>query len=273
MSSSPVSLDNTQRLLEIMRTLRDPDNGCRWDRKQTMSSLLRYTIEEAYEVADAVERGDIDDIHDELGDLLFQVVFYAQIASEQHAFDFDDVAGRIADKLVRRHPHLFSDAPHDLSEDALAEQWQAIKAQEKRQKKTDPRSTKSIFDDIHRGLPALSRAVELQKACAQVGFDWPNVMPVLDKVEEELLELKQEITAEQPAMDSVQEEFGDLLFAAINVARHLNIDAETALRQANLKFEKRFRSIEQHTAAQGLSVDQHSLSQLEALWQRVKSES
>jgi ATP diphosphatase len=267
-----------------MTQLRDKESGCPWDVKQTMESLTRYTIEEAYEVADAIASGDMGDIKDELGDLLFQVVFYAQIANEQDAFSFDDVAQSISDKLVRRHPHVFGDTNSGdaLSDASLNAQWEAIKAQEKRDKKA---TSNSILDNVPSGMPALMHAQKLQKACAKVGFDWPEVMPVLDKVREEVDEIAQEIDIASKSEsseaggtlphnhDAIEEEIGDALFAMVNLSRHLNVDADTALRKASHKFAARFKGVEQLAREQGTELDTMSLEEMETLWQTIKRNS
>lgn len=284
LKENKLKLSQTQRLLAIMTQLRDKKSGCPWDVKQTMESLTRYTIEEAYEVADAIARGDMGDIKDELGDLLFQVVFYAQIANEQDAFSFDDVAQSISDKLVRRHPHVFGDTNSGdaLSDASLNAQWEAIKAQEKRAKKA---TSNSILDNVPSGMPALMHAQKLQKVCAKVGFDWPEVMPVLDKVREEVDEIAQEIdiaskseSAEAggtlpPNHNAIEEEIGDALFAMVNLSRHLNVDADTALRKASHKFAARFKGVEQLAREQGTELDTMSLEEMETLWQTIKRNS
>ena len=281
---SKLKLSETQRLLAIMTQLRDKESGCPWDVKQTMESLTRYTIEEAYEVADAIASGDMGDIKDELGDLLFQVVFYAQIAKEQDAFTFDDVAQSISDKLVRRHPHVFggTNSGDALSDASLNAQWEAIKAQEKRVKKA---TSNSILDDVPTGMPALMHAQKLQKACAKVGFDWPEVMPVLDKVREEVDEIAQEIhiASESESSegggtlplnhDAIEEEIGDALFAMVNLSRHLKVDADTALRKASHKFAARFKDVEQLAREQGAELNSMSLEEMETLWQTIKRNS
>jgi len=284
LKENKLKLSETQRLLAIMTQLRDKKSGCPWDVKQTMESLTRYTIEEAYEVADAIARGDMGDIKDELGDLLFQVVFYAQIANEQGAFSFDDVAQSIGDKLVRRHPHVFggTNSGDTLSDASLNAQWEAIKAQEKRAKKA---LSNSVLDNVPSGMPALMHAQKLQKACAKVGFDWPEVMPVLDKVREEVDEIAQEIdiaskshSAESSDTlplnhDAIEEEIGDALFAMVNLSRHLNVDADTALRKASHKFAARFKGVEQLAREQGTELDTMSLEEMETLWQTIKRNS
>ena len=311
-NANKAKLSEMQRLLKIMAQLRDPQSGCPWDVKQTMESLTRYTIEEAYEVADAIANGDMHDIKDELGDLLFQVVFYAQIASESRAFSFDDVAKSISDKLVRRHPHVFANAlasegvsdtnenvtveRTQLSDIALNAQWDAIKAQEKQLKKQrlkqDSEATEnSILDNVPKGMPALMYAQKLQKACAKVGFDWSDAAPVIDKVREEVEEIQQELDFKQRAQgalktgvvplnsgvpdnqQAIEEEIGDALFAMVNLARHCKVDADTALRNASNKFANRFKGVERLAAEQGDKLDALTLDEMEALWQQVKQSS
>ena len=311
-NANKAKLSEMQRLLEIMEQLRDPQSGCPWDVKQTMESLTRYTIEEAYEVADAIANGDMHDIKDELGDLLFQVVFYAQIASESRAFSFDDVAKSISDKLVRRHPHVFANALASegvgdtnenvkvertlLSDSALNAQWDAIKAQEKQLKKQRLKQDNeaienSILDNVPKGMPALMYAQKLQKACAKVGFDWPDAAPVIDKVREEVEEIQQELDFKQRAQgalktgvvplnsgvpdnqQAIEEEIGDALFAMVNLARHCKVDADTALRNASNKFANRFKGVERLAAEQGEKLDTLTLDEMEALWQQVKQSS
>jgi len=283
---SKLMLTETQRLLAIMAQLRDKDSGCPWDVEQTMESLTRYTIEEAYEVADAIANGDMGEIKDELGDLLFQVVFYAQIASEQSEFNFDDVARGISDKLVRRHPHVFGDGDNNLgskvqklSHESLNAQWDAIKAQEKLAKQQSQSSTPvhekenaniSILDNVPSGMPALMHAQKLQKACAKVGFDWPEVTPVLEKVREEVDEIAQEVGIENNH-GAIEEEIGDALFAMVNLSRHLNVDADTALRKASHKFASRFKGVEQLAHTKGNDLNSLTLDEMEALWQQVKA--
>lgn len=264
------SLSGLNRLLSIMESLRDKENGCPWDQEQTMQSLTRFTIEEAYEVVDAIAKGNSDDIRDELGDLLFQIVFYAHIAQEEDEFDFNDVANAIGDKLVRRHPHVFSKTSASaLSQEALALQWDAIKAQEKAEKRANNAS--GLLDDVPTGLPALMYAQKLQKKCARVGFDWPNTLPVLDKVEEEVGEIRQELEAETRSKAAIEEEIGDALFAMVNLARHCNVDADTALRKASQKFANRFSAVEALALDKHQSLEELSLAELEALWCKAKT--
>ena len=255
-------------LLSVMRRLRDPDTGCPWDVKQSMPSLVRYTLEEAYEVADAIERGDPVEICNELGDLLFQIVFYAQIATEQGLFDFDDVARAISTKLIRRHPHVF-DASNErrLTDEQLSAQWESIKQKEKAS--LEEHALDSVFERLKQGVPAFNRAYDLQNACAGVGFDWHCAEDVFDKVNEELAELKDEVGVNDN-QTRIEEEFGDLLFAMVNLARHLDIEPETALRKANNKFERRFRWIESALRAQGQSPQTLPIESLESYWQQAK---
>jgi nucleoside triphosphate diphosphatase len=253
------------RLLWVMARLRAPEGGCPWDREQDFSTIAPYTIEEAYEVADAIGRGDMRDLADELGDLLLQVVYHAQMAKEAGHFDFEAVAEQIAAKMVRRHPHVFGDAVvADAAEQTHA--WEATKAAERAAK---AEGGGSLLDDVPLALPALVRAAKLQKRAARAGFDWPDVEPVLAKLDEEIAELRAELAAGRtPAR--VRDEVGDLLFAAVNLARHLGIDPEDALRATNRKFERRFRAIEQALAASGRRAAEASLEELEALWQQAK---
>lgn len=258
-------------LLHLMRELRSPEHGCPWDKKQTFASLIPFTLEEAYEVADAIERMEVEDIRLELGDLLFQVVFYAQIAQEQGDFDFDGVVSGITEKLLRRHPHVFPDATlasAGMASDAIGEEqiksnWERIK-QEERGKK--PQS--SLLDDVPRALSPLMRAAKLQKRAASVGFDWPNVEGALAKVHEEVAELEEAIDLQEK--ERMTDELGDLFFSCVNLARHLEIDPETALRSTIQKFETRFKYLEADVAAQHQCLSDLSLERLEQAWQRAK---
>ncbi|WP_100656068.1 nucleoside triphosphate pyrophosphohydrolase [Alteromonas flava] len=259
--------ENLTRLLQIMQQLRDPINGCPWDRKQNMTSLLKYTLEETYEVADAILRAEPTAICDELGDLLFQVVFYAQIAHEQGQFSFDDVAKAIADKLIRRHPHVFEDSTVVHTDEELAAQWEAIKATERQLTKE---TQSSILDRVKRGVPAFQRAYELQDACAKVGFDWDSIGPVLAKVEEEVTELRSELNASTLDKEAAEEELGDLLFAVVNLARHMKVSPELALTKACQKFEGRFNYIETAIQEQDKQIHAVSLEEMEALWEEAK---
>jgi ATP diphosphatase len=259
--------DALSRLLEIMRRLRDPEHGCPWDLEQDFASIAPYTVEEAYEVADAIEREDWDDLEDELGDLLLQVVFHAQMADERGLFDFQAVARRIGDKLVRRHPHVFGDAEAEHA-DQVKDLWQAAKAEERR-----ARGAASHLDGVSTGLPELLRASKLQKRAARAGFDWPSPAPVLDKLDEELKELHEELHEDASQWDRQRllDELGDLLFVSVNLARKLELDPGAALRHANAKFERRFRAMERRAGGQE-SFAALDLDSQEALWQRVKQE-
>jgi len=253
------------RLLEVMARLRDPKGGCPWDLEQDFRSIAPYTIEEAYEVADAIARDDTAGLKDELGDLLLQVVYHAQMAKEAGAFDFDAVAGAIADKMIRRHPHVFGDAEVEGAR-AQSRAWEEAKAAERAEKSE---RAPSLLDDVALALPALVRAEKLQKRAARGGFDWPEAAQVLDKIEEEIGELRAEISDADP--ERLSDEVGDLLFSLANLARHLHIDPEEALRQTNRKFERRFRAIEAALAENGRALDQTPLDELETLWQKAKS--
>ncbi|MBI1422661.1 MAG: nucleoside triphosphate pyrophosphohydrolase [Gammaproteobacteria bacterium] len=256
-------MHNIERLLTIMQRLRDPNGGCPWDRAQTYKTIVPHTLEEAYEVADAIEREDYDELRDELGDLLFQVVFYAQLAREEGRFDFDLIAGAIADKLERRHPHVFGDK-QVAGVDEQTRHWEALKQAERANK--PEREDHSVFAGIARTLPALSLAGKLQRRAAQVGFDWPDHTGVMAKVAEELDEIRQDWA--DP--DRREDEVGDLLFTCVNLARHAGCDPEAALRRANQKFERRFRAMETLTQGQGRPIDQLNPDELEALWRQVK---
>jgi MazG family protein len=257
-----------RRLLEVMARLRAPEGGCPWDLEQDFASIAPYTIEEAYEVADAIARGDLEDLKDELGDLLLQVVYHAQMASEAGLFDFDQVAAAIADKMIRRHPHVFGTAEVDGAR-AQSRAWEAVKAEERASKTGGAKSRDGVLDDVPLALPALVRAAKLQRRAARVGFDWPEPGQVLDKIEEEVAELRAELKG-STSTERLSDEIGDLLFAAVNLARHLEVDPEAALRQANAKFERRFRAIEQALGASGRRLEDASLDEMEALWQRAK---
>ncbi|OIV46066.1 nucleoside triphosphate pyrophosphohydrolase [Sodalis sp. TME1] len=261
--SEPHAATALHRLLTIMTRLRDPQAGCPWDKSQTFDSIAPCTLEETYEVLDAIARRDFGDLRTELGDLLFQVVFYAELACEQGRFDFTAICEAISDKLERRHPHLFGAAP--VAPVDHRAQWERLKAQERAEK-----SRPSPLDDIPAALPALMKAQKIQQRCAAVGFDWSTLGPVLAKVHEEIDEVMHE--ARQPEVDSAKlaEEVGDLLFATVNLSRHLGQTAEVALQQANRKFERRFRQVEAIIDAQGLTLAQASLAQMEQAWQQVK---
>lgn len=261
-----------QRILGIMARLRDPQRGCPWDLEQDFASIAAYTIEEAYEVADAIDRGDLPGLCDELGDLLLQVVFHAQMAQEQGAFGFGDVVDAISDKMIRRHPHIFGDAAAGDAETVLRN-WDAIKREERAAAgDTDT----SALAGIARGLPEWQRAVKLQARAARVGFDWPGPAPVIDKLHEEIEEVRVEFDAiaadpdDAAAQDRLEEELGDLLFVAANLARHAKVDVGAALRRANHKFERRFRAMEAMADADGQALAGQSLDAQDGYWNRAK---
>ncbi|MEN5060363.1 nucleoside triphosphate pyrophosphohydrolase [Luteimonas sp. TWI1416] len=264
--------DGMARLLAVMARLRDPQAGCPWDLQQDFSTIAPYTIEEAYEVADAIDRGDLPGLCDELGDLLLQVVFHARLAQEQGTFSFDDVVAAIVGKLVRRHPHVFADM-HAPDAGAVASNWEAIKRAERAEAgETDG----SALAGIARGLPEWQRATKLQNRAARVGFDWPGPQPVLAKLQEELGEVRAEFDAlaadpdDAAARDRLEDELGDLLFVAANLARHAKVDVGSALRRANHKFERRFRAMETLAEADGTVFAELPLAAQEAYWMRVK---
>jgi len=254
-----------EKLLDIMARLRDPDTGCPWDREQDFSTLAPYTLEEAYEVVDAIRRDDIDGIRDELGDLLLQVVFHSRVAEEAGAFTFDDVAGSIAAKMLRRHPHVFG-TDDEKDRGVVAGSWERIKADERRASRP---ANKSVLDGIASALPSLKRSEKLGKRAAGVGFDWPDREGPLAKIAEELAELKEAMNEGNSAHEA--EELGDLLFAVANLARHLNIDPEEALAAANHKFERRFREMERELRQTGTALAALDIDTLEVHWQTAKS--
>jgi ATP diphosphatase len=260
-----------ERLRDVMRRLRDPQSGCPWDVEQSFATIAPYTIEEAYEVAEAIQQGDMDALKDELGDLLLQVVFHARMAEEAQKFDFDAVAAAIADKMIRRHPHVFGDAAIDTAA-AQTTAWEAQKAEERAAKAKANGTPPSALDGVTVGLPALTRALKLQKRAGRVGFDWKEAPPILDKIAEELDELSDEMTADTPDASRLEDEMGDLLFACVNLARHLAIDPEAALRRTNAKFERRFRRVETLLAADGKRPEDTALDDMEALWVQAKRE-
>jgi ATP diphosphatase len=258
------SVQDISELLTIMRRLRDPNGGCPWDLEQNFATIAPYTIEEAYEVASAIEHTDYAALKDELGDLLLQVVFHAQMAKEKGLFDFDGVIRAICDKMIRRHPHVFAKGSADTPE-AVTRAWEEIKREERA---TKPQKDHGLLDDVPSALPALMRAVKLQNRAAEVGFDWPNAVRVTDKIAEESRELAEAWASGKRA--KVAEEYGDMLFAMANLARHLKLDPEDALRSANAKFVRRFRVIESGLQANGRTLEEASLEEMEALWQRAK---
>jgi nucleoside triphosphate diphosphatase len=259
-------MEMMQRLLEIMAQLRDPQSGCPWDLRQTYSTIVPYTLEEAYEVADTIKRGDMNELRDELGDLLFQVIFYSQIAKEEGHFEFSDVASSICDKMIRRHPHVFADKRYPNDEE-LRSAWEQKKAEERAQRSASKPS--SHMDGVARTLPALMRAEKLQKRAARVGFDWANAQGALNKVCEELDEVRAEISNTDRCR--LQDELGDLLFSVVNVVRLLGINPEQTLSSANEKFERRFRAMESMLREEG-AANMHDLSlkELDAAWDKVK---
>jgi MazG family protein len=256
------------RLLAIMARLRDPAGGCPWDLEQTFATIAPYTLEEAYEVADAIARGDLADLREELGDLLLQVVFHARMAEEAGAFDFADVAASICAKMVARHPHVFGDVDIKTA-DAQTAAWEEMKARE-RAAKTGGEERASTLDGVPLALPALMRAIKLQNRAARVGFDWPSTNEVIDKIVEEARELAEARAAGDVDPDRLEDEMGDLLFVAANLARHFKVDPEAALRRANAKFERRFRYIERGLANAGRKLGEASLAEMDALWDEAK---
>ena len=269
-------------LKTLMARLREPDTGCPWDTKQTFASIVPHTIEEAYEVADAIEQGDYPHVKDELGDLLFQVIFYARMGQEEGHFDFDGIVDNLVRKLIRRHPHVFPegtlesriDPDNRPTEAWIKESWERIKAEERAQKPApDADALVSRLDGIARTLPAMARAEKLQRRAARHGFDWPDIGPVFDKLYEEIDELKEAWQAAEDGTgerDAVEDELGDLLFVCVNLARFMKVNPEQALKRTNRKFEMRFRAIEEILAAEGRDMDEESLEALDAIWQRVK---
>jgi ATP diphosphatase len=277
-----------ENLLTLMTMLRDKDFGCPWDLQQTIASLVPYTLEEVYEVVDAIEKQDMLELEDELGDLLFQVVFYTQIAAEEGLFDFDDVANAITRKLIRRHPHVFPKGKQtnfgnkaDISSDQVVVNWEAIKQQERQEKQRtrqtnqshsgdseSSEASNSILDDVPRALPALERARKLQKRAARVGFDWPEIEPVIAKLKEEVAELESGLR--EGDQQQISNELGDVLFAAVNLARHASVEPELALRSANQRFEDRFKWIESTLSSRGKTLSETNLEELDLLWDQAK---
>lgn len=271
----PQDQDPMQRLLAIMACLRNPNGGCPWDLEQTFATIAPHTIEEAYEVADAIERQDMTALKDELGDLLLQVVFHGQIAKDAGLFDVTDIAAHCADKLIRRHPHVFGDTVVADAEDQTRA-WEDIKAAERAAKAltrgASAETTHSVLDDLTSTLPAMTRAVKLQNRVARVGFDWTDARDILGKIEEELEEVRAEFTAPVPQDKRIQDEIGDLLFTVVNLARKAGIDPESALRGTNVKFERRFRRVEALLAEKGYGPADSTLEEMDALWTIAKQE-
>jgi len=258
------------RLLDVMARLRDPESGCPWDIEQTFATIAPYTIEEAYEVAETIAQGDMAGLQEELGDLLLQVVYHAQMAHEDGLFDFEAVARTIADKMIHRHPHVFGTQTVESAE-AQTARWETQKAAERARKAIAEGAVPSALDGVPLALPALTRAEKLGKRAARLGFDWPETAPVIDKIEEETAELRAEIAADAPP-ERLEEELGDLLFSVVNLARHLRIEPEHALRAANRKFERRFRQVEKTLAESGHKPEDAGLNAMEAAWKAAKAE-
>jgi len=252
------------RLQAIMRALRDPQSGCPWDIEQNFKSIAPYTVEEAYEVADAIERENWDDLKNELGDLLLQTVYHTQIAEEENLFNFNDVVNQISEKMIKRHPHVFGSLKQNKTSDQQIKDWEAIKADERVKK-----NQTGILDDVALNLPALVRSLKLQKRAARVGFDWPTVSKVLKKIEEETKELVE--AKEFESQERINEEFGDLMFSIVNLGRHLKVDPEEALKKTNIKFITRFQFIEDEIKSEGRDLEDTSLEEMEKLWQRAKN--
>ena len=252
------------RLQEIMRALRDPQSGCPWDIEQNFKSIAPYTVEEAYEVADAIERENWDDLKNELGDLLLQTVYHTQMAEEENLFNFSDVVNQISEKMIKRHPHVFGGAKQKKTSDQQIQDWEVIKAAERAEK-----NQTGILDDVALNLPALVRSLKLQKRAARTGFDWPAISQVLEKIDEETKELVE--AKEFETQERINEEFGDLMFALVNLGRHLKVDPEEALKKTNTKFITRFKFIEDEIKSEGRDLEDTSLEEMEKLWQRAKN--
>ncbi|SHF56534.1 nucleoside triphosphate pyrophosphohydrolase [Vibrio gazogenes] len=255
-----------EQLKQIMAQLRDPESGCPWDQKQTFESIVPHTVEETYEVIDAIHARDFENLQEELGDFVFQAIFYSQLAQEQGLFDFDDVIRSVNEKLIRRHPHVFSDQVFD-NEAAIRANWEKIKSAEK---SSAGRQEQSILDGVPKSLPALSRAYKLQAKCAKHGFDWDTLTPVVEKVREELNEVIEEVRCSPQDPAAIEDELGDLLFAVVNLTRHLKHHPESALTRANQKFSRRFQGVEALAKQEDQSLDDYTLSELDRFWEQVK---
>lgn len=262
-------MKHTEKLLKIMADLRHPERGCPWDLEQDYKSIAPYTLEEAYEVADAINRNDVQGLKEELGDLLLQVVFLSQIAKEKDDFVFEDVAESIAEKLVRRHPHVFGGQDGEIkTSDEQTESWEKIKAEERKLKAVVKEEQHSVLDDVPLNLPSLLRGSKLQKRASKVGFDWENLTDIFDKLHEEMLELQEAIVAGK--QDAIEDEMGDVLFTMVNIANHLKVNPETALRRTNEKFERRFRYVEEKTLASGKRMQDSTLEEMDYFWNQAK---
>lgn len=269
MSQDPQNqLSGIQKLLDVMRHLRDPNGGCPWDLEQDHASLARYTLEEAYEVVEAIENNDLIHVSEELGDLLLQIVFHAQIASEDNVFDFNKIADDEAEKMIERHPHVFGDSKAAKASDVLTG-WEAAKAQKRLLEAAAAQKPASVLDGVNTALPAISRALKLQQRAARVGFDWDDPAQIIGKIREETDELAAEIASGQSA-EATEDELGDLFFVLVNLARKLDIDPERAVRRANAKFERRFGYIESALTAQGRDIHDSTLEEMEKLWREAK---
>lgn len=261
------NISGIDKLLEVMSMLRDPEHGCPWDLKQSFESIVPYTIEEAYEVADAIEKQDFDDVKKELGDLLFQTIFYSQLGKEQSLFNFNDIVESVCEKLIRRHPHVFSNLSV-VDEAQINANWENEKAKERQSK---AQGNVSVLDDIPLALPALSRSYKIQKRVSNIGFDWPDISGAIEKVAEEVEEVAEELNASNPNIDDIADELGDLYFALTNVVRHLGLKPEQVVHQANVKFEKRFRLVERFASEKDEIISNLELEQLDQLWEQAKA--
>ena len=261
---------NLDRLLDVMARLRDPKSGCPWDLEQNFKTIAPYTLEETYEVVEAIEAGDPKGMADELGDLLFQVVFHAQMGKEAGLFTFDEIAGHVADKMIERHPHVFGDRDAKTAE-AVLTNWEADKAKKREAAARAENRPASVLDGVTTSLPAITRSVKLQNRAARVKFDWTDARDIIAKIKEETAELEAELDAKS-GKDAVEDEFGDLFFALVNLARRLEVDPESALRRTNRKFERRFREVEKRIASQGRNMADASLDEMEKIWVDIKTE-